>query len=292
MSFQANILKKTCGVCDIVGYFAGFILQSGQVNDSGASIATSPASSQRAFRMSLDLSISHDLPKKPWAVGWPFICKYTMRNNSACPLHMFHIILLMEEILHQLIGSVSNYIYTGFYTSLVVVGDFFHQQHLLIPSRNKSLTHKEHQRHHHCCCSPPSDRGGFPLQKRGGNQPSKATCHPGSQEQRINSCSWEGSCKPTLGVRWWSEWIFFNNWKKVGKNPQCSLSKAKTTWSLSYLLIKISLKKPLLGEVFKIPSRALKNILHILNVNSGQILHMNVNSGQSPQNDLSQTHLS
>ena len=113
MSFQANILKKTCGVCDIVGYFAGFILQSGQVNDSGASIATSPASSQRAFRMSLDLSISHDLPKKPWAVGWPFICKYTMRNNSACPLHMFHIILLMEEILHQLIGSVSNYIDTG-----------------------------------------------------------------------------------------------------------------------------------------------------------------------------------
>ena len=97
MSLQANILKKTCDVCDIVGYFAGFILQSGQVNDFGASIATYPASSQRAFRMSLDLSISHDLPKKPCAVGWPFICKYTMRNNSACPLHIFHIILLMVQ---------------------------------------------------------------------------------------------------------------------------------------------------------------------------------------------------
>ena len=97
MSFQANILKKTCDVCDIVGYFAGFILQSGQVNDFGASIATYPASSQRAFRMSLDLSISHDLPKKPCAVGWPFICKYTMRNNSACPLHILNIILLMVQ---------------------------------------------------------------------------------------------------------------------------------------------------------------------------------------------------
>ena len=57
MPFQANILKKTCDVCDNVGYFAVFILQSGQVNDFGDSIATSPASSQRAFRMSLDLSI-------------------------------------------------------------------------------------------------------------------------------------------------------------------------------------------------------------------------------------------
>ena len=89
--------EKTCDVCDIVGYFAGFILQSGQVNDFGASIATYPASSQRAFRMSLDLSISHDLPKKPCAVGWPFICKYTMRNNSACPLHILNIILLMVQ---------------------------------------------------------------------------------------------------------------------------------------------------------------------------------------------------
>ena len=36
-------------------------------------------------------------------------------------------ILLMEEILHQLIGSLSHYLYTRFYTSQVVQ-DFFHQQ--------------------------------------------------------------------------------------------------------------------------------------------------------------------
>ena len=34
----------------------------------------------------------------------------------------------MEEILHQLIDSLSQYL-QGFYTSQVVVGDFFHQQY-------------------------------------------------------------------------------------------------------------------------------------------------------------------
>jgi len=44
------------------------------------------------------------------------------------------LILLMEEILHQLICSLSMYVYlmitdiTGFYTSQVVVWDFSHQQ--------------------------------------------------------------------------------------------------------------------------------------------------------------------
>ena len=146
---------------------------------------------------------------------------------------------------------------------------------------NKSLTHKEHQRHRHCCCSPPSDRGGFPHQKRGGNQPSKATCHPGSQEQRINSCSWEGSRRPTLGVRWWSEWIFFNNWKKVGKKTLSVRCQNKENLKFELSAHQDLFKKPLLCEMFKIPSRAFKDILH-----------MNVNSGQSPQNDPSQTHLS
>ena len=36
MPFQANILKKTCDVYDNVGYFAVFILQSGQVNEFAA----------------------------------------------------------------------------------------------------------------------------------------------------------------------------------------------------------------------------------------------------------------
>ena len=38
------------------------------------------------------------------------------------------IILLMDEILHQLIGSLSHCITTGFYTCQVVQ-DFFHQQY-------------------------------------------------------------------------------------------------------------------------------------------------------------------
>ena len=37
-------------------------------------------------------------------------------------------ILMLEEILHQLIGTLSHYLYTGFYTSHVVQ-DFFHQQY-------------------------------------------------------------------------------------------------------------------------------------------------------------------
>ena len=35
--------------------------------------------------------------------------------------------LLMEEILHQLVGNLSKYLITRFYTSQVVQ-DFFHQQ--------------------------------------------------------------------------------------------------------------------------------------------------------------------
>ena len=39
------------------------------------------------------------------------------------------VILLMAEILHQLIGGLSNYIFTRFYTSQVVVWEFSHQQY-------------------------------------------------------------------------------------------------------------------------------------------------------------------
>ena len=49
-------------------------------------------------------------------------------------------ILLTEEILHQLISSLSHYLnlFTGFYTSQVVQ-DFFHQQYEMILKRHENL---------------------------------------------------------------------------------------------------------------------------------------------------------
>ena len=53
-------------------------------------------------------------------------------------------ILLMERILHQLVGRLSQYLYTGLYTSQVVQ-DFFHQQYFQVePKVLKTERHTVH----------------------------------------------------------------------------------------------------------------------------------------------------
>ena len=61
-----------------------------------------------------------------------------MKRSNQCHEE---VILLMEYILHQLIGSLSHYLH-GFYTSQVVQ-DFFHQQYLLVCGRDDYCPRKE-----------------------------------------------------------------------------------------------------------------------------------------------------
>ena len=53
-------------------------------------------------------------------------CPFQYSGCTGTSYTIIHYILLMVEILHQLIDSLSHYLYTGFYTSQVVQ-DFFHQ---------------------------------------------------------------------------------------------------------------------------------------------------------------------
>ena len=55
------------------------------------------------------------------------VCVQNYRTTKKTQTIFFWVILLMEEILHQLIGSLSHYL-QGFHTCQVVL-DFFHQQY-------------------------------------------------------------------------------------------------------------------------------------------------------------------